>query len=218
MCVCVCVCVCVYTVHTHRYTYMHAYIHTENQIHDLYKIVHTIPLLRWWYTDVLPVRELNANSFCLHDVMDWMAAHFLKLNENKTDVIVFGPRKHDVLQCLNATSLTVKYSVNKLGFVLHSDLKLDRQINTVVRSCCFYLRLLVKTKPFLSRSDFEKAITSIVLSLMDYCNSLYYGVDVRALMRLQKIQNAAAKMIKSAKKYESVTSLLISLAASMTFF
>ncbi len=68
-----------------------------------------------------------------------MAAHFLKLNEYKTDVIVFGPRKHDVLQRLNATSLTVfvKYSVNKLGFVLHSDLKLDRQINTVVRSCFF---------------------------------------------------------------------------------
>ncbi len=123
------------------------------------------------------------------------------------------------MMCFSATSLTVfvKYSVNKLGFVLHSDLKLDRQINTVVRSCCFYLRLLVKTKPFLSRSDFEKAITSIVLSLMDYCNSLYYGVDVRALRRLQKIQNAAAKIIKSAKKYESVTSLLISLAASMTY-
>ncbi len=30
-------------------------------------------------------------------------------------------------------------------------------------------------------------------------------------MRLQKIQNAAARMIKSAKKYESVTPLLISL-------
>ncbi len=46
---------------------------------------------------------------------------------------------------------------------------------------------------------------------MDYCNSLYYGVDARALMRLQKIQNAAAKIIKSAKKYESVTPLWISL-------
>ncbi len=46
------------------------------------------------YTDkqiYLPVRELNSNSLdtllaCLHDVKDWMAANFLKLNENKTDV------------------------------------------------------------------------------------------------------------------------------------
>ncbi len=88
------------------------------------------------------MRELNSNSLdallaCLHDVKDWMLANFLKLNENKTDVIVFGRRKHDVLQCLNATSLTgfVKSSVKKLGFVLDCDLKLDRQINTVVRSC-----------------------------------------------------------------------------------
>ncbi len=52
---------------------------------------------------------------------------------------MFGPRKHDVLQCLNATSLTgfVKSSVKNLGFVLDSDLKMDRQINTVVRSCYF---------------------------------------------------------------------------------
>ncbi len=174
------------------------------------------------YTDdtqiYLPVREYNSNSLdallaCLHDVKDWMAANFLKLNENKTDVIVFGPRKHDVLQCLNATSLTgfVKSSVKNLGCVLDSDLKLDRQISSVVRSCFLNLRLLAKTKPFLSSSDFEKAITSIVFSRMDYCNSLYYGVDARALMRLQKIQNAAARMIKSAKKYESVTPLLISL-------
>lgn len=58
---------------------------------------------------------------------------------NKTEVIVFGPRKHDVLQCFNATSLTgfVKCSVKNLGIVLDSDLKLDRQINTVMRSCFF---------------------------------------------------------------------------------
>lgn len=63
-------------------------------------------------------------------------------------VIVFGPRKNEVLQCLNATSLTgfVKSNVKNLGFVLDSDLKLDRQINTVVRSCFFNLRLLAKTK------------------------------------------------------------------------
>ncbi len=53
VCVCMCVCVYIYTVHTHTYTYMHAYIHTENQIHDLYKIVHKMPLLRWWYADLL---------------------------------------------------------------------------------------------------------------------------------------------------------------------
>jgi len=90
---------------------------------------------------------------------------------------------------------------------LDSELKIDSQINTVVRSCFFNLRLLAKTKPFLSLSDFEKAISVMVFSRMDYCNSLYYGVDGRALMSLQKIQNAAARMIKSEKKHDSVTPL-----------
>jgi len=46
---------------------------------------------------------------------------------------------------------------------------------------------------------------------IDYCNSLYYGDDAQALKRLQKIQNAAAKVINSTKKYDSVTPLLFSL-------
>jgi hypothetical protein len=43
---------------------------------------------------------------------------------------------------------------------------------------------------------------------MDYCNSF---ADARTLARAQKAQNAAARRIKSAKKYDSVTPLFISL-------
>ncbi len=46
---------------------------------------------------------------------------------------------------------------------------------------------------------------------MDYSNSLYFGIDNRALARLQKVQNAAARMRKSVKKFESVTPLSKSL-------
>lgn len=42
-------------------------------------------------------------------------------------------------------------------------------------------------------------------------DSLYFGADKRAMACLQKIQNAAARMLKSAKKFESVTPLLKSL-------
>ncbi len=155
----------------------------------------------------LPVRESNPDSIkvlvaCLQEVKVWMAANFLMLNEDKTEVIVFGPKNQEVIQCLNSTPLAdfIKTHVKDLGFVLDSELKMDRQINTVVRSCFFYLRLLAKTKPFLSTADLEKAITAIVFTRMDYCNSLYFAVDCGALGYLQRIQNAAARMIKSAKK------------------
>ena len=46
---------------------------------------------------------------------------------------------------------------------------------------------------------------------MDYCNSLYAGIDKKALARLQNIQNAAARLIKSAKRTDHVTPLLRSL-------
>ncbi len=100
----------------------------------------------------LPVRESNPDSIkvlvaCLQEVKAWMAANFLMLNEDKTEVIVFGPKKQEIIQCLKSTPLAdfIKTHVKDLGFVLDSELKMDRQINTVVRSCFFHLRLLAKT-------------------------------------------------------------------------
>lgn len=119
-----------------------------------------------------------------------------------------------MIQHLNSTSLAgfIKTSVKDLGSVLDSELKMDRQINTVVRSCSLHLRLLVKTKPFLSTTDLKKAIMAIVFTQMDYCNSLYFGVDSGGLGHLQIIHNAVARMIKSAKTqslHDSVTPLLV---------
>jgi len=50
----------------------------------------------------------------------------------------------------------------------------------------------------------------VVFSKMDYCNSLYalYIIEKKALACLQNIQNAAARLIKSAKKMDHVTPLL----------
>lgn len=111
---------------------------------------------------------------------------------------MFGPGSDNVKQSLKSTPLSgfVKSNVKNLAFVFDSNLKMDSQINSVVRTSFFNLRLLVKTKPFFAVTDFEKA--ALVFTRMDYCNSLFYGIEVRSLARLQKVQNAAARMIKSA--------------------
>lgn len=120
---------------------------------------------------------------------DWLAANFLKLNEEKTEVIVFGPNSHLVSERLKDTHLAVAISdkVKSLGFILDSELKRDKQINYVVKSRFFFhLKLLVKTKPFVSPTDFERAISAVVFSRMDYCNSLYAVIDKKSSGTLAK--------------------------------
>jgi len=43
---------------------------------------------------------------------------------------------------------------------------------------------------------------------MDYCNSLLYGVSDELLQKLRVIQNAAARVVKAARKFDHVTLVL----------
>ncbi len=81
----------------------------------------------------------------------------------------------------------------------------------MVKSCFFQLRLLAKVKPILSSKNFEKVIHAFITSRLDYCNSLYFGIGQTALSRLQRVQNAAARLLTSTKKRDHITPVLRSL-------
>ncbi len=49
-----------------------------------------------------------------------------------------------------------------LGVKTDSELKMDKQINSVVRSSFFQLTQLSKVKPFLSFGDFERVMCAFV--------------------------------------------------------
>ncbi|KAI4888428.1 hypothetical protein NFI96_000912, partial [Prochilodus magdalenae] len=54
-------------------------------------------------------------------------------------------------------------------------------------------------------------VQSLVISRLDYCNSLLAGLPLRAVRPLQLVQNAAARLIFNLPKFTHVTPLLRSL-------
>lgn len=103
---------------------------------------------------------LESLMTCLADVKTWLSLNFLIFSEKKTEIIFFGPSEfpNSPKIYLGGMTLCLKSWVKKLGFIFEDCLKFDRQINSVVKSCFFQLRLLSKAKPFLSFKDFEKVI------------------------------------------------------------
>ncbi len=85
---------------------------------------------------------------CLIDIKAWMALNFLKLNE--TEAVIFGPHGGCAIQSIGLFPLEpfLKPSVKNQGVIMNKDLKMDQQINSVVRSSFFQLRLLSKVKSF----------------------------------------------------------------------
>lgn len=138
---------------------------------------------------------------------------FIILNEDKTEIIVFSPSEcsKSINLDLGEMSVYLKPWVKNLGFIFDSDLKFDRQINSVVKTCFYQLRLLEKVKPFVSFKDLEKLIHVFISSRLDYCNSLYLGINQHTLARLQYVQNATARFLCGIKKREHITPILRSL-------
>ncbi len=71
--------------------------------------------------------------------------------------------------------------------------------------------MLAKVKTFLSFKHFETAIHAFISSGIDYCNSLYLGINSYSISRLQMVQNAAARLLTGVRKYEHITPVLMSL-------
>ncbi len=110
----------------------------------------------------LPLKQ-SSNSpetlmSCLSDVKAWLSLNFLNFNESKTEIIVFGPSDSHSTPKVNLGDLSssVKPWVKNLGVIFDDGLTFDKQINTVVKSCFFQLRLLKKVKPILSNKKLLK--------------------------------------------------------------
>ncbi len=107
-------------------------------------------------------RGLGSLNMCLADIKSWFSSNILHLNEGKTEAIVFG--SSGAPDCdLGDLDSCKKLSVRNLAVNFDSALKCDKQINSVVRSSFFQLRLLSKAKSFLSFKSSQVAFIYIAL-------------------------------------------------------
>ena len=73
------------------------------------------------------------------------------------------------------------------------------------------LYCLSKIKKYLSTEQLTTAVIAYVISKLDQNNSLLYRLPATLIDKLQRIQNAAARMICGARKYDHASPLLFKL-------
>ncbi len=142
-----------------------------------------------------------------------MSKNFLELNNDKTEVILFGPskRRNSVAGRLENLTPYIKSHLKNLGVIFHSELRLEKQISSVVKNGYYQLRIISRLKSLLSFQDLEIVIHAFITSRLDYCNSLYVGLPQSSLSRLQMVQNTAARLLTGTKKRDHSSPVLASL-------
>ncbi|KAM9421210.1 uncharacterized protein ACWYII_021390 [Salvelinus alpinus] len=157
---------------------------------------------------------VNRISACLADISVWMTDHHLKLNLGKTELL-FLPGKdcpfHDLAITVDNSIVSSSQSAKNLGVILDNTLSFSTNIKAVTRSCRFMLYNIRRVRPCLTQEAAQVLIQALVISRLDYCNSLLAGLPACAIKPLQLIQNAAARLVFNFPKFSHVTPLLRSL-------
>ena len=154
---------------------------------------------------------LHSMQSCMSNVKAWGTANMLRLNDNKTELMLVTSKRTKHLHNLPTSIATgiaqipFKNSVKNLGLTLDCHHTLNAYISNIARTCYFELRRLACIRRFLTSTATATLVSAFVLSTFDYCNSLLFDSTHDVTSHLQQIQNYAARVILRLPKSSSIT-------------
>ncbi len=150
---------------------------------------------------------------CIDEINNWMCQNFLRLKNEKTEVIAFE-NKDEVLKVnayLDSRGQTTKNQVKNLEVILDTDLSFSSHVKAVTKSAYYHLKNIARFRCFVSSQDLEKLVHAFITSRVDYCNGLLTGLPKKTIRHLQLIQNAAARILTRTRKSDHIIPVFRSL-------
>ena len=153
---------------------------------------------------------------CLSDISKWMSSNMLKLNHDKTELVVFAPCKSardlaDIRLTFDGCVIKPVPVVKNLGAYFDAALSMDSHVCAVAKSCYFQIRNIGRIRHLIDEETCKTLIHALVTSRLDYANALLVGLPCSATNKLQRVQNTAARMVTRTKKHDHITPVLIDL-------
>ena len=131
-----------------------------------------------------------------------MTANKLKLNNDKSEILFLHSR---FLHSLPPPTISVdmenirpSQQARNLGVIFDDTMSLSLHVNTIGKGAFYHIRNISKIRKYISKSS----------SKLDFCNSLLFGAQKRDIVKLQSVQNVAARIIAGLKKRDHITETL----------
>ena len=142
-----------------------------------------------------------------------MVLNNLRLNNDKTELLVLHAkhRPKPPLDSITVGDATVEptSSARNIGAIFDDTMSFEEHVNDLCKIAFYHIRNISCIRPCLSIDSTKTLVHVLVMSRLDHCNSLLYGLPDYLIQRLQYVMNAAAKVIIC--KSLHVTPLLIEL-------
>ena len=143
----------------------------------------------------------------------WMAENRLKMNDTKTEYIVFGnnvqlAKSHHQGIRIGEETIMKSNTIRLLGVHLDTQVTLKEHIKMKSAKAAYNLHMVHELRNVLSEHTTKSLVYAIVASHMDYCNSVMAGLPMETLKPMQKIQNLAAKLVCRRNRWDSAMEAL----------
>ena len=134
----------------------------------------------------------------------------LACNPDKTEVVHLCSCYHSItLPGIDVGgSISPTRAARDLGVLVDSHLTLSKHINSECKSAFFSISNIGRIRKYLDRDNCERLVHASISSKLDSCISLLTGLPDKEISKLQRMQNAAMRLIVGAAKNEHMSPVL----------
>ena len=136
------------------------------------------------------------------------------MNHDKTEAILIATQwtnmSHALPSSLYINAIPIKFSksLRNLGIIFDNSFSLHQHIMNTCRAAYIKLRRISSICHFLSVDATKTLMCSLVLSKLDYCNSLLSGSPQYLIHLFQKVQNTAVRITLKVQRFEYTSPIL----------
>ena len=115
-----------------------------------------------------------------------MQSNLLKLNDLKTDVVVFGTKHKlllmkDIRITIGVSTMSSSSHVRNIGVIFDSTLSMANHISTICRTAYMHLHNISCIRRYLTPEATKSLVHAFIMSRLDYGNALLAGIPLEHL-------------------------------------
>ena len=178
-------------------------------------IINKFPNIKYnLYADDIEIHTPTKYSIqlqnCLNDINNWLTYNYLLLNIKKTELININMTNStayfpDIY--INNIILLPTNSAKYLGLHFNNELNLDKHINLIRQTTTAQLFNLRRLRPYMNTTTTTLLIHSLIISRLQYCNSLLATVNKDKIKHFDKIINRSIRLIYRLNRNDYSTSV-----------
>ena len=149
---------------------------------------------------------------CAKAIYASVACNMLKLNRDNTGFLVIHakhrPRPPIFDIEIACDRVVPNGSARNIGVMFNDVMNHEHQVQNICKLAFFHIRNLSKTRKCLTQKDTETLVHAFVTSKLDNCNSLLAELSQYLLDKVQRVQNAAARLVSCTREYDQIKPVL----------